>query len=257
MNKKQYKWLSLHGVSRRFESPLDLKQQLLESLGDHVPALSSIDTFNVGYLQRKSQTKHWIVSDKDIDSMYAQYTEDISLWCDQRVEEVVTSSNAAKQKRAGAENAPPPKRTNYTDREEAIEEIATELNEFHGDNYSYPQYKLWARLIACGQHTDKENPPNVPMITGSYSKERKQKAGSSDLGEIIAGAAVAIVKALKDPSEKNASVTSTVSPGKRASLSGQYLKQLEIIQKLKDEGVLSLNEYQAQKQRIMENLQPL
>ncbi len=39
------------------------------------------------------------------------------------------------------------------------------------------------------------------MITGSYSKERKQKAEST-LGEAIAGAAVAIVKALKQSPEK-------------------------------------------------------
>ena len=38
------------------------------------------------------------------------------------------------------------------------------------------------------------------MITGSYSKERKQK--ESNLGEVIAGAAIAIVKALKQSPEK-------------------------------------------------------
>jgi len=37
------------------------------------------------------------------------------------------------------------------------------------------------------------------MITGSYSKERKQE---SNLGEVIAGAVIAIVKALKQSPEK-------------------------------------------------------
>lgn len=219
--------------------------------------MSEIDKFNVGYLQRKTQAKQWIVCNQDVESMYAQSSEDISLWCDQRLDESAISNSASKKRSSGAEKTPPAKRTNYAEREDAIEEITTELNEIHGDDYSYPQYKLWARLIACGQHADKENAPNVPMITGSYSKERKQKADSPNFGEVIAGAAVAIVKALKDSPEKSASVTSTVSPGKRASLSGQYLKQLEVIQKLKDEGVLTLTEYQAQKQRIMNNLQQL
>ncbi len=77
-----------------------------------------------------------------------------------------------------------------------------------------------------------------------YSTERKQK--ESTLGEAIAGAAVAIVKALKQSPEKQsetpaAPTTMTgVSPGKKVLLSGQYLKQLETIQKLKDEGVLTL-----------------
>ena len=74
--------------------------------------------------------------------------------------------------------------------------MTTELNAIHGDQYSYPQYKLWARLITCGQHAYKENAPNVPMITGSYSKERKQKDSSSNLGDVIAGAAVAIIEGI-------------------------------------------------------------
>ncbi len=48
-----------------------------------------------------------------------------------------------------------------------------------------------------------------------------------------------------------------VSPGKKVLLSGQYLKQLETIQKLKDEGVLTLTEFKTQKERIMSNLQSL
>ena len=51
----------------------------------------------------------------------------------------------------------------------------------------------------CGQHAHRDHPPNVPMITGSYSKEKKQK--DSGLGDVIAGAAVAIVKALKSSPE--------------------------------------------------------
>ena len=54
--------------------------------------------------------------------------------------------------------------TNYT-RQNEIEDLATERKTKHGDKFSYPQYELWSRLIKCGQHDDKDNPPNVPMIT--------------------------------------------------------------------------------------------
>ena len=260
-NKKDYKWLILHGVTAKFHTPLELKQQLIESLGDHVPAQSAIDSFNVGYLQKRSQAKQWIVTSQDLDCMYAHLGKEISLWCDHRVE---APTGMKRQSGTGSTNeAPPAKRdhksTKYTEREDKIEEMATELKGKHGDRFSYPQYKLWARLITCGQHADKENAPNVPMITGSYSKERKLK--ESNLSEAIAGAAVAIVKALKQSPEKNTTASSTtvvaVSPGKKVMLSGQYLKQLETIQKLKDEGVLTLAEFQVQKERIMDNLQSL
>lgn len=263
-NKKDYKWLALHGVTTQFLTPLHLKQQLVESLGDYVPARSEIDSFNVGYLQKPSQAKQWIVSGQDLESMYAHSGEEISLWCDHRVEDppISTGSKRSSDTRSTRTDDAPPKKnhrsTNYAEREDKIEEMATELEGKHGDKYSYPQYKLWARLITCGQHGDKENAPNVPMITGSYSKERKLK--ESNFNEAIAGAAVAIVKALKQSPEKNEITPTTVaavSPGKKVMLSGQYLKQLETIQRLKDEGVLTIAEFQAQKERIMDNLHSL
>ena len=149
--------------------------------------------------------------------------------------------------------------TNYSRREDEIEDLATELKKMHGDKFSYPQYKLWSRLMQCGQHDDKDNPPNVPMITGSLSRERKQK--DANFSDALAGAAVAIVKAMKGSPEKSEMVTPSpalgISPGKKVLLSGQYLKQLETIQKLKDEGVLSPTEYNKQKERIMTNLESL
>ena len=231
-NKKDYKWLILHGITAKFHTPLELKKQLVESLGDYVPPQSALESFNVGYLQKRSQAKQWIVTEQDLESMYAQSGGEISLWCDHRVEDPIVSTGTKRSSANRSTNEEPPakriqKSTNYAEREDNIEKMATELKQKHGDKYSYPQYKLWARLITCGQHEDKENAPNVPMITGSYSKERKQK--ESNLGEVIAGAAIAIVKALKQSPEKKETAAAPttivgVSPGKKVMLSGQYLK---------------------------------
>ena len=43
-NKKNFLWLNLHGVTRRFTSPTDLKEQLMDSLKDNVPPLSAMDS---------------------------------------------------------------------------------------------------------------------------------------------------------------------------------------------------------------------
>ena len=194
--------------------------------------------------------------------------DDISLWCDKRQSEQNDAGTSGRGKKRPSdstdENVTSTKKvarsTNYTRREDEIEDLATELKNKHGDKFSYPQYKLWSTLMKCGQHDDKESPPNVSMITGSHSaREHKQK--DTNVSEAIAGAAVAIVKALKGSPEKpemaTPSPTLGISPGKKVLLSGQYLKQLETIQKLKDEGVLSATEYNKQKEHIMNNLESL
>ena len=61
--KKNYKWLNLNDVSRKFTTVLELKQQLISSLGEHVPAHSEISTFNVGYLKKPAQSKQWLITE--------------------------------------------------------------------------------------------------------------------------------------------------------------------------------------------------
>ena len=88
------------------------------------------------------------------------------------------------------------------------------------------------------------------MITGKYSKTPKPK--DANLTEAIAGAAVAIVKALKESPDKTTPTPSVpvISPSKNALLSGQYLK-------LKDECVLSAAEFNNQKDRILSSIKSL
>ena len=182
-NKKDFLWLNLHGVTKKFSSPTDLKQQLIESLKDNVPPLSAVESFNVGYLQKPSQAKYWIVSSDDIECMYAQLSGDeVSLWCDKRTVENgdKTARSSGKTKRSTSNTEGPPtkrstKSSNYALREDDIKELASEIRQKHGDSLSYPQYKLWARLIKNGQHKDTENPPDHPMISGKYSKTPKPK----------------------------------------------------------------------------------
>ena len=103
---------------------LELKQQLISSLGEHVPAHSEISTFNVGYLKKPAQSKQWLITERDLETMYAQSGEEISIWCDHRCEDSSTLSTSAIQgsKRTGtsahtATETPATKRqksTNYS-----------------------------------------------------------------------------------------------------------------------------------------------
>ena len=98
-----------------------------------------------------------------------------------------------------------------------------------------------------------------------YSYDTKQK-GKTDMADTLATAAVAIIKALQPGSSDTRSQSPTVShtltpdgmsPGKKVQLRSQYLKQLKEIQNLRDENVLSAEEFQAEKDTILQTLREL
>ena len=66
----------------------------------------------------------------------------------------------------------------------------------HGDKYTYPAYKVWARMIKNLQWDKMDDPPLIKMIT-SGKTAKKDKYSVAD---IIAGTAVTVVQALKNPS---------------------------------------------------------
>ena len=99
-----------------------------------MPPLSAVESFNVGYLQKPSQATHWIVSNDDIECMYAQLSSDeVSLWCDKRTVENgdKTAHSSGKTKRSTITERPPTKwsttSSNYALHEDEIEELASEI----------------------------------------------------------------------------------------------------------------------------------
>lgn len=114
----------------------------------------------------------------------------------------------------------------------------------HGTNYEVTQLRLWARMIQCGTHDNYENPPNVPMITGIAPKRHKENLSGS-----LAGAAVAIVKALSPPplEKKENSDIVRISPSKKCDLRMKNLEQLRYIQQLYEDNILSEQEFLEQK----------
>ena len=186
--KKDYRVISWHGVNEKFDSPVRLKMKLMSTSGEHLPPVSEIDSFEVGYLEGRRQIKRWIVSDADVIEMYNNAPNDeqeILLWCD---------GKGVSRKRGCVNDAsteePVTKRSNNS-HEETVEEMAQESEGMHGEKYTYRQYKLWGRMIVNKDHTDKMTPPNVPMIMGKPDKKNKK-----EFSECISDCAVAIVKAL-------------------------------------------------------------
>ena len=159
------------------------------------------------------------------------------------------------------EDAPVSKRAK---KEQDIEEAFKVLYEKHCEEYSAPQLRLWARMYGNGLHDDLDNPPNVPAITGQPIKKKKE-AKYEPLTEALAGAATAITKVLVAGSKASPTRHTTsdpkravrISPASKANLSGQYLQQLSTLQQLRENSVLSEDEFSEQKHLLLSNLRGL
>ena len=76
----------------------------------------------------------------------------------------------------------------------------------HSEGYTVPQLRLWAKYIQSKRHDSYEEPPNIPLITGTPDSRKVTKKDS--FGDALAGAATAIVRALKPQSPKRSSTSS-------------------------------------------------
>lgn len=166
--KKEYRIISWHGVSERFKTLVELKMKLLTTLTDYLPPCSELESFEVGYLEGRKQTKRWIISEEDIYEMYENEGEEICLWCDGK-----DVSRKRKKTDEASLEVTASKRSNNS-HENEIEELTQELSGIHDDKFSYAQYKLWARMIVNKQHTDMNIPPNIPLITGKVGKRTRR-----------------------------------------------------------------------------------
>lgn len=193
----------------RFSTIHHLKEKLIEEFDNQVPAISS--KFQVGYFEGRQSSKIWLCINDDIDAMYkGQSTSEILLWCDARTaeddeEDLPVSAN----KRSKQDNGPlaAGKRAQLS---EKTQQIVTDLQKQHGDQYSMVQYRLWARMITAGIHSMTDNPPAVPAISGTLKKSSIKKKGENSPPKVGEGSSLCI----------------GMSPGRKADIRSKYLEQL-------------------------------
>lgn len=243
----------LHHYSEQFTSLVSMRGALSNELGDDVPDDSE---FAIGYFEGRHQTKRWLVTNEDLKVMYEKCKQgEIFLWCDGRAKEPEKDDSSSRKRKSSSSRQ---------EKELEVDDIYEELREKHGDVYSGPQLRLWARMIIAGTHDDKDNPPRVPMITGTVAKRPKQES----LADALAGAATVIVKAFGGtpvPSAPGTSTTPTaacvsttgVSPGKSADLRMKNLQQLRFLQQLLEDRVIDDAEFMEQKRITLDALRKL
>ena len=134
------------------------------------------------------------------------------------------------------------------EKEQEVDSVYKELLDKHDGAFETPKLWLWS---SSGLHSDYDSPPK----TRFFPPSTKHKESLSDN---LAGAAAAIVQALKSDTKKAkqpdvvVNITpSTLSPKKAVDLGMKSYEQLRYFQQLLKDQILTEDEYMKQKENIL------
>ena len=244
-----------HGTSESFQTPTSLREKLQESFPQDVP---STNGFQMGYME--GNVKRWIFEDKDLQVMYKIFpsSSKITLWCD-----ALQPDGEPSQKRRKTDSA-----TASTDTSSELDDVDVifkDLKRKHPD-MTNPKLRLWAKMIDKGRHDDYDNPPAIPLISGSPAPAKKK----TSVADALASAATVIANAFQSPQPattcssplKSSSTTGvtgfgTFSPLSHAKLRRSCLEDLKSLNELYQEAVLSETEFMEQKEKILRTLKDI
>ena len=182
-----------------------------------------------------------------------------------------TIANSTKRKK-NVDDPPPTKRRRI---EDELDSVVKDLQEKHGNKYTLPQLRCWARMITSGKYEDKDT---IPVFLDLDNQPKKQKRAS--LAEAITGAAMTFAKAVKSSDVKQCSsqsvvigdspstpvaacsasslpMTAGISPGKITDLRMKKLHELRELQGLLEQNILTQQEFVEQKQLVLGSLRKL
>ena len=179
----------------------------------------------------------------------------IFLWCDGKESDDGSDDEKTSRKKPRRDTHGPSERS---EKEEELEDVFQKLKQKHESEYSGPQLRLWARMIICNTHDDMDNPPRVPMITGSVQKQPRRES----LTDVFTSAATAVANAfsstrIDQSAETPLSQQVKCSPTKTVDIRMKNLEQLRVLQGLREDGILTEDEFLSQKRIVLQSLSNL
>lgn len=213
-----------------------------------------------------------IKDEEDLQAMYQSHKDrEIVLWCegrqdtaDKSVDSVEPTTSTGHKRKISDAARPPPSKHQAIQKE--VDEIFAKLSDKHGQQYTAAQYRLWTNnMLQVRTHRDYASPPQVPMF-GFNSKSSK---GSGSEGSLVTCVIEGFARALKGQSG-SLSPRSTcshtpratlddmgVSPIKCATLRSQYIEQLKQLHQLLELTAVTKEEYEQQKDIILDKMKKM
>lgn len=236
-----------HDETEIIKTPALLRVKLHESFPLDVPPTTN---FKVGYM--KGNQKCWIFEERDLKLMYESFKpgSNVTFWCDGIADDSLPSSKRRKKNETPVVSASNSSSSN----KENVDQIFKDLKTKHSDMEN-PKLRLWAKLIDRGRYDDYDNPPQIPLITGSPAPAKKRGISSAlvDAATVVANA----VTSNKSFAKENLDPPSKLSPLKSAQLRRSCLEDLKSLKDLYQEAVLSEAEFVEEKARIIASLKTL
>ena len=165
-------------------------------------------------------------------------------------------------------------------KKQAVEGIAKNLKEKHGDCYNMVQYKFWAETLHNKRHSSWEDPPQGFIWGGQgKAKPKTEQTCSGKVAETmmksVADMATTIAsvinkspgtttqgsESISPPRQHGSSnvVRSTVgvSPGHKIDLQDKLLRQIELLHKMLESGAITPTQFEARRDSAMKQLENL
>lgn len=240
--------VDIASINSRSQLRKVIKEQLQDDL---------VKEFDVGYYEGSTVVS--IRSPRDLAEVWNNLKagKKVTLWCDGLKEEecgknkkrkrveVTVDSEESDEEEADFQKRSGNKKHKYKLKDKKLEKIVADLKEKHGSTYTALQYRIWAELVDS-ELANASEPPENSMFSragrGSTSSSTQKK---SEVAEAISE----VAKQLFNP--KPQSGQSSIENRSRC------YSQLSELNNLKVAGVLTEEEYAAEKCAIMNALKKL
>ena len=261
-NKKEFQLYTMPNLSLDIDNPDKLRQALSEQYGDLLPP---IDKMEVGYFHQAK--KMWIKNRLDLNDVWklVQKGERVTLWSMGATTETNAPTDVQKRPldKSGSSGEQPVSKRSKTqstsdEKRALVANYEQRLQQKHEDKYSRFQIKIWAEALASDQYSDLDTPPGYAM----FSREKDKKTAKDGNVDVVMSGMVNMMNTLCQaltpkviPLEKRQSIG--LSPMKKAELRSTYLKQLGELRQLRDNGILTEEEYEEQREDLIDSMRNL
>lgn len=257
--KKAPKTFTLRNVNTiLIRSPETLKKEIQKQFRDDI--LSDMDRFDIGYLAGTNVVH--IRNSQDLLDIWNEITHGQKhiLWCDglNQTESKKRSSSEAYDSDEDSEIPKCKKKRMADDKEEKVSRILDQLKKKHGDTFTSFQLRIWSEMVVGGIYVSLDNPPNTSMFVRAGGGSKGKKNDSISLSDAVGQISTAITSLTSPPKTPVLPTpVSSSSPAKSIDNRSKCYKQLNELNGLKMSGVLSAEEFDAEKTLILNVLKKL